>query len=59
MVERKEETLPQTANYASDAQITMEELYLAVRKGKTLQTPGSDALQHDFNFTWGTSNKTY
>ena len=58
MVERKEETLPQAANYASDAQTTMEELYLAVRKGKTLQTPRSDALQQHSNFTWGTSNKT-
>jgi len=47
----------QAANYALDAPITMEDLYFAVKKGKH-PAPGSDAMRHDFNFTWGTIKKT-
>ena len=51
-------TLPQGANNALDAPVTMEELPLSVRSGKPLKAPGIDRIcQEFFKLTWETTKR--
>ena len=40
--------LPQAANNVSETPITIDELHLAVKKGKPLKAPGSDWIRQEF-----------
>jgi hypothetical protein len=55
MLLRSNKHIPQEANDALDALITMDELHIAVKQGKNKAT-GYDGISHDFfQLTWETT----
>jgi len=56
MLQRSKKHIPQEANDALDAPITMDELLIAVKQGKKHKAPGCDGISHDFfQLTWETT----
>jgi len=55
MLHRTNKHIPQEANDALDATITMDELHITVEQGKN-KAPGCDGISHDFfQLTWETT----
>ena len=55
MLQRSKKHIPQEANDALDAAITMDELHVAVKQGKKHKTLSCDGISHDFfQLTWET-----